>query len=135
MGKDRFQIGLDKLREYVLEDNEDLLEQLSKSDKFRDIAPDVRRYIIEFAYGDIYTRPGLTNKQRALITISSLVTQGTEQQLQVHLNRGLTAGLTPIEIVESIIQLIPYIGFPRVLNALNIVKLVFEVRQVNSKVQ
>lgn len=94
----------------------------------QDIAPDVGKYIIEFAYGEIYSRAGLTNKQRALITISSLVTQGTEPQLELHINTGLTAGLTKEEIVESITHLIPYTGFPRVLNALTVAKKVFAMR-------
>jgi 4-carboxymuconolactone decarboxylase len=91
----------------------------------------VGRYIIEFGYGEIYSRPGLTNEQRALITISSLVTQGTERELELHINTGLTAGLTGTEIVESVIHLIPYTGFPRVLNALYVIKEVFAQRQVD----
>ena len=128
MEKDRFQNGLDKLMEYTLTDNKDISTHLKISDDLQDIAPDVGKYIIEFAYGEIYSRAGLTNKQRALVTISSLVTQGTEPQLELHINTGLTAGLTKEEIVESITHLIPYTGFPRVLNALTIAKKVFSMR-------
>jgi 4-carboxymuconolactone decarboxylase len=128
MEKDRFQNGLDKLMEYTLTDNKDISTHLKISDDLQDIAPDVGKYIIEFAYGEIYSRAGLTNKQRALVTISSLVTQGTEPQLELHINTGLTAGLTKEEIVESITHLIPYTGFPRVLNALTVAKKVFAVR-------
>lgn len=129
MTKDRYQNGLDKLMEYTLTDNQEISTHLKISDDLQDIAPDVGKYIIEFAYGDIYSRSGLTNKQRALITISSLVTQGTEPQLELHINTGLTAGLTPTEIVEGITQLIPYTGFPRVLNALTVAKKVFAMRK------
>ncbi|WP_416730092.1 carboxymuconolactone decarboxylase family protein [Fictibacillus sp. JL2B1089] len=128
MEKDRFQNGLDKLMEYTLTDNKDISTHLKISDDLQDIAPDVGRYIIEFAYGEIYSRAGLTNKQRALVTISSLVTQGTEPQLELHINTGLTAGLTKEEIVESVTHLIPYTGFPRVLNALTVAKKVFAMR-------
>ncbi|MFC0236997.1 carboxymuconolactone decarboxylase family protein [Fictibacillus phosphorivorans] len=128
MEKDRFQNGLDKLMEYTLTDNKDISTHLKISDALQDIAPDVGKYIIEFAYGEIYSRAGLTNKQRALVTISSLVTQGTEPQLELHINTGLTAGLTKEEIVESITHLIPYTGFPRVLNALTVAKKVFSMR-------
>jgi 4-carboxymuconolactone decarboxylase len=128
MEKDRFQNGLDKLMEYTLTDNKDISTHLKISDDLQDIAPDVGKYIIEFAYGEIYSRAGLTNKQRALVTISSLVTQGTEPQLELHINTGLTAGLTKEEIVESITHLIPYTGFPRVLNALTVAKKVFSMR-------
>ncbi|KNH24263.1 MULTISPECIES: carboxymuconolactone decarboxylase family protein [Priestia] len=130
MAQDSYQKGLDKLMEYTLTSNDDISTHLKITEDLKDLAPDVGKYIIEFAYGDIYSRPGLTNKQRALVTISSLVTQGTEPQLELHLNTGLTAGLEPNEIVESIIQLIPYTGFPRVLNALNVAKKVFAQRDV-----
>lgn len=133
MEKDRYQQGIDKLMEYTLTNNVDVSTHLKISDDLEDIAPDVAKYIIEFGYGDIYSREGLTNKQRALVTISSLVTQGTEPQLELHINTGLTAGLTPTEIVESITHLIPYTGFPRVLNALTVAKKVFEIRQVKNE--
>ncbi|WP_034764888.1 carboxymuconolactone decarboxylase family protein [Rossellomorea vietnamensis] len=128
MNQDRYQNGLDKLMEYTLTDNKEISTHLKISEALEDIAPDVAKYIIEFAYGEIYSRKGLTNKQRALVTISSLVTQGTEPQLELHINTGLTAGLTEEEIVESITHLIPYTGFPRVLNALTVAKKVFAIR-------
>ncbi|MGZ0879265.1 carboxymuconolactone decarboxylase family protein [Priestia megaterium] len=130
MTQDRYQKGLDKLMEYTLTNNDDISTHLKITEDLKDLAPDVGKYIIQFAYGDIYSRSGLDNKQRALVTISSLVTQGTEPQLELHLNTGLTAGLTSTEIVESIIQLIPYTGFPRVLNALRVAKKVFNQRHI-----
>lgn len=125
----KYEAGLEKLMEYTLSDNKDVPSHLKISEDLESIAPDVGKYIIEFAYGDIYSRSGLTNQQRALITISSLVTQGTEPQLELHINTGLTAGLTEKEIVEAIIHLIPYTGFPRVLNALEVAKRVFTMRK------
>lgn len=135
MEKDRYQKGLDKLMEYTITTNKDASTHLKISDDLKDLAPDVAKYIIEFGYGDIYSRPGITNKQRALVTISSLVTQGTEPQLELHINTGLTAGLTPTEIVESITHLIPYTGFPRVLNALTVAKKVFSIRNVSNELR
>jgi 4-carboxymuconolactone decarboxylase len=79
---------------------------------------------------EIYSREGLTNEQRTIATIASLVTLGTEPQLELHINTGLTIGLTPKEIVGTIVHLIPYTGFPRVLNALKVVKKVFAQRNV-----
>ena len=124
------QRGLRKLQEYTLRESGTSATHSKIVEDLADIAPDVGRYIVEFGYGEIYSRPGLTNQQRSLITIASLVTQGTERELELHINTGLTAGLTSTEIVESIIHLIPYTGFPRVLNALYVVKQVFEQRQV-----
>lgn len=125
----KYEAGLEKLMEYTLSGNKDVPSHLKISEDLESIAHDVGKYIIEFAYGDIYSRSGLTNQQRALITISSLVTQGTEPQLELHINTGLTAGLTEKEIVEAIIHLIPYTGFPRVLNALEVAKKVFTIRK------
>lgn len=98
-----------------------------------DLDPELENYIVEFAFGDIYSREGLTHEQRTLITISSLVTQGLEPQLKLHVNTGLTIGLTPKEIVGAIIHLLPYTGFPRVLNALKVAKEVFAQRGVKVK--
>ncbi|WP_282802165.1 carboxymuconolactone decarboxylase family protein [Secundilactobacillus kimchicus] len=90
------------------------------------IAPDVGKYILEFAFGDIYTRPVLDLKQREMITITSLLIQGdTAPQLDVHINGALNVGLTQEEIIETFIQCIPYIGFPKVLNAISTAKSVF----------
>ncbi|HMJ35167.1 MAG TPA: carboxymuconolactone decarboxylase family protein [Baekduia sp.] len=123
---------MSKLSEYTLHDSSGAATHQKLADDLKDIAPDVGRYIVEFGYGEIYSRPGLTNQQRVLVTIASLVTQGTEREIELHVNTGLTAGLTSTEIVESLIHLIPYTGFPRVLNALYVVKKVFAQRQVET---
>ncbi|MGX5576325.1 carboxymuconolactone decarboxylase family protein [Bacillus toyonensis] len=131
MKKDSFHKGLDKIREFTSTSNKDIPTHLKILDDFQDIAPDLGNLIIEFAYGDIYSRPGLTNQQRTLITVSSLVTQGTEPQLELHINAALTVGITPTEVVETIIHLIPYTGFPRIINALTVAKKVFSQRHVH----
>ena len=89
-------------------------------DSLKDIAPDVGRYIIEFAFGDIYAREGLSLRDRELATIASLSTQGAcEPQLKVHIRGARNAGLTVEQVIETFVQLIPYVGFPRVLNAIS----------------
>jgi len=79
---------------------------------------------VEFAFGDVYSREGLDNKQKVLTTISALVAQGTPQ-IGMHVVTGLNVGLTPDEIVGCIMHLIPYVGFPRALNALKVAQEVF----------
>ncbi|PIC75011.1 carboxymuconolactone decarboxylase family protein [Sporosarcina sp. P26b] len=96
------------------------------ADALKELAPDLRKYIVEFAYGEIYSRSGLDSKQRQLVTLSSLVTQGATTQIQTHVKRALTVGLTKTEIVESMMQLIPYVGFPRVQTALTAAKDILE---------
>lgn len=83
------------------------------------IAPDLPRFAIEFAYGDIHSRPGLDAARRELVTIGVLVALGdTEKQLASHLTSGLNMGLTSTEVVEAILQTLPYAGFPRTINAM-----------------
>lgn len=89
------------------------------------MAPDFRRWIIE-AYGEIYGRPHLDKKEQALIVILSLVTQGAHMQLATHIKRGMNAGLTKEQVAECIIQCLPYNSFPRVQQALTILKEIIE---------
>lgn len=124
---DRFQKGLETMKDYV---TQDALKQMVDSDALADIAPDLRKMIVEFAYGDIYSREGLGKKKRALVVITAVVTQGAAPQTKTHITRGLHAGLSPKEIVEALLQLVPYIGFPRVQNALTIAQEVFREKKL-----
>lgn len=120
MLEERYERGWDKLNEIDGEVGINVIESL------KEIAPDLSKYIIEFAFGDIYSRDTLTLKQRQLVTIASLTTQGgCEPQLEVHINAAINVGLTQNEIVEAIIHCVPYVGFPRVLNGINVAKKVF----------
>lgn len=95
----------------------------------QDIAPDLGKYIIEFAFGDIYSRKELDIQDREIITITSLLTcGGCEPQLKVHINASLNVGISPEKIVETFMQCVPYVGFPRVLNAIFTAKEVFAER-------
>ncbi len=61
--------------------------------------------------------------EREMVTITSLLTSGgCEPQLEVHINGSLNIGITPQKIIETFIQCIPYVGFPRVLNAITVAK-------------
>jgi 4-carboxymuconolactone decarboxylase len=123
---ERFQRGWQRLIEVDAEGGERVIDGL------KDVAPDLGRYVVEFAYGEIYQRPALDLRQRQLVTISALTTLGgAEPQLEVHVNAGLNVGLSAREIVEAILHCIPYTGFPRVLNAIFVAKRVFEERDVD----
>ncbi|MCU7709560.1 MULTISPECIES: carboxymuconolactone decarboxylase family protein [Priestia] len=122
---ERYENGWKTLMEVDGEGGKRVIESL------KDIAPDIGKYVIEFAFGDIYTREGLNLQQKQLVTISALTTQGgCEPQLHVHINAALNVGLTPHEIVEAITHCIPYTGFPRALNAIFIAKQVFTEREL-----
>jgi 4-carboxymuconolactone decarboxylase len=92
----------------------------------KDIAPDFARFIIEFPYGDIYSRGVLSPKERQIATIASLTTLGNAPtELKAHIQGSLNVGCTRQEIVEVIIQMAVYAGFPAAVNALLVAKEVF----------
>jgi 4-carboxymuconolactone decarboxylase len=102
-------------------------------DALADIAPDFARYLIEFPFGDIYTRPGLDLRSREIATIAALTALGTATaQLKVHIEAGLNVGLSREEIVETIIQMAVYAGFPAALNGLFAAKEVFAERDLEA---
>ncbi len=94
-----------------------------------DIAPDFSRYIFEFPFGDIYSRPGLDLRSREIATIAALTALGNAApQLKVHIEAGLNVGVTRDEITEVIMQMAVYAGFPAALNGLFAAKEVFGQR-------
>lgn len=120
----RFEKGLKQLQSIDGEAGSKVISSLE------DIAPDLGRFIIEFAFGDIYTRGGLNLQEREMITLSSLLTAGgCEAQLEVHINAALNVGISKEKIIECLMQCIPYTGFPKVLNAVFVAKKVFEERR------
>lgn len=124
MTTNRYENGLEKLKELTIPDGDNLTGHMDIGKGFKDVAPDLEKFVVEFAFGDIYARPGLDNKQKVLTTISALVAQGTPQ-IGMHVKTGLVVGLKPEEIVGCIMHLIPYTGFPRALNALRVAQGVF----------
>ncbi|KQT69002.1 MULTISPECIES: carboxymuconolactone decarboxylase family protein [unclassified Aureimonas] len=94
-----------------------------------DIAPDFATYLIEFPFGDIYSRPGLDLRAREIATIAALTAMGNAApQLKVHIEAGLNVGLSSEEITEIIMQMAVYAGFPAALNGLFAAKEVFALR-------
>lgn len=84
-----------------------------------DIAPDFATYLLEFPFGDIYSRDGLILRDREIATIAALAAMGNAApQLKVHIEAGLNVGLTQTEIVEILMQMSVYAGFPAALNGL-----------------
>ncbi|NLJ13212.1 carboxymuconolactone decarboxylase family protein [Denitrificimonas caeni] len=124
MSEDLYQKGINKIQELTASPDDNPTGAMDIGEKFKDIAPDLTKYVVEFAFGSIYSRPGLDNKQKVLTTITALVAQG-KPQIGMHIKTGLTVGLTPEEIVGCIIHLIPYVGFPSVLNALSVAQDIF----------
>lgn len=124
MASDRYQKGMDKLMELVTPDENNRTGHMDIGEGFKDVAPDLEKYVVEFAFGEIYARPGLDDKQKVLTTISALVAQGLPQ-IGMHVKTGLEVGLTPEEIVGCIMHLITYAGFPKALSALKVAQEIF----------
>lgn len=94
-----------------------------------DIAPDFAKYIFEFSFGDIYSRPGLDVRAREIAAISALAAMGNATpQLKVHIEAGLNVGLSREEIIEILMQMAVYAGFPAALNGLFAAKEVFALK-------
>ncbi|MFC3493220.1 carboxymuconolactone decarboxylase family protein [Glycomyces rhizosphaerae] len=94
-----------------------------------DIAPDLGRFIAEFAYGDVLTRPELDLRDRELVTIGALAALGNAApQLRFHINGALNAGCTRTEVIEALIQIAVYAGFPAAINAVEAAREVFAAR-------
>lgn len=125
MKNERAKRGLERLKEVDGVNGESVIASLDG------ISPDLGRYILEFAFGDVYCRDGLSLQEREIITITSLLTAGgCAPQLEVHINGSLNVGVLPEKIIETFIQCIPYTGFPKVLNAVNVAKKVFTERNI-----
>jgi 4-carboxymuconolactone decarboxylase len=80
---------------------------------------DLGRYIVEFVYGDLYSRPALSDRDRELGAVVALVALGRSSQLPQHLRASLKAGLTPDELREAILQTATIAGFPPAMNAMS----------------
>lgn len=127
MNSERYVRGWAKLNEIDGEQGQQVIERL------RDIAPDFAKYLIEFPFGDIYSRPGLDLKTRELAVVAALTALGNARsQLKVHVHGALNVGCQRQEIVEVMMQMAVYAGFPAALNGLFVADEVFKERSVEA---
>jgi len=125
---ERYERGLEKLGEIDGEAGRKVIESL------QDIAPDLARYVIEFPFGEIYQRKGLDLTTRELVTVAALTALGNCQpQLKVHIHGALNVGCRPEQVIEVIIQMAVYAGFPAALNGVFAAKDVFCERGILQK--
>lgn len=125
MKSERYKIGWNKLAEIDGQQGERVVEAL------KDISPDFADLLIEFPFGDVYSRPGLDLKSREIATVAALTAMGTASpQLKVHVHGALNVGCSPQEIIEVMIQMAVYAGFPAALNGLFAAKEVFDERNL-----
>jgi 4-carboxymuconolactone decarboxylase len=117
---DRYKRGLEKLKEIYGDQVPTLVATLAE------VAPDLSRYVVEFGFGDIHCRPGLDLRSREIATVAALTALGTAGlQLRAHIQAALNVGCTQEEIIEVILQMALYAGFPATINGMQAAKEVF----------
>lgn len=127
MKSERYLRGWEKLKEIDGNAGEKVIASV------RDIAPDFADLLIEFPFGDIYSRPGLDLRNRELAVVAALTAMGNAApQLKVHIAAARNVGCSELEIIEVIMQMAVYAGFPAALNGLFAAKEVLN-RQVDGK--
>ena len=90
---------------------------------FDDVAPDLGRMIVEHSYGEVFSRGGIDLKTRELTACAALAavaTKATETPLRVHINAALNVGVSRQEIIETLLNLVAYSGYPSVQQAVRI---------------
>jgi len=92
------------------------------------LSPDLEAMLIEYCWGTVLERPGLSERDRELITISVLLTLGREREAKTHLHGALNVGITKDELVEVLIQLGVYAGFPATMTGAALVAEVLQAR-------
>jgi 4-carboxymuconolactone decarboxylase len=79
---------------------------------WKQICPDFEKYVIEFLAGEIWSRPQLDLRTRSLVTIAALAATGRALGLELNIRMALNNGATRQEVVETLLHIAPYAGFP-----------------------
>jgi 4-carboxymuconolactone decarboxylase len=98
-------------------------------DRLRPVVPKLMELTENVLFGDVWERPGLSKRDRSLITVAALVALYRPEQLRGHLERALTNGVTKDEISELITHLAFYSGWPTAVSAASLAKSVFEEQE------
>jgi 4-carboxymuconolactone decarboxylase len=101
-------------------------EPTAARQSFGDIAPALAAYTDKVLFGDVWRRPGLSPRDRSMITVASLVSLYRTNELPFHVKRAIENGVTRDEIIELITHLAFYAGWPPAMTALTIAKRAFE---------
>ncbi|MET8982620.1 carboxymuconolactone decarboxylase family protein [Streptomyces sp. NPDC004539] len=92
---------------------------------FGDFAPQLVHFTDDILFGEVWERPDLAARDRSLITVASLVTSGSAEQLRHHLGRAKDNGVSESELIEAITHLAFYTGWPRAMTAMGVAKDLF----------
>ena len=102
------------------------MSEEKRRNPFADIAPALGEYTDEVLFGDVWKRPGLSPRERSLVTVASLVSLYRTNELPFHLKRALENGVTKDELIEVITHLAFYSGWPTASSAIAIARKAFE---------
>src|SRR3954469_13161213 len=100
---------------------------------FGDIAPALADYTDRVLFGDVWERPGLSPRDRSLITVATLVALYRTNELPFHLKRAIENGVTKDELIELITHLAFYSGWPTASSAIAIARRVFDEVATSTK--
>ena len=121
--QDKYQEGLKRMKEVNGKMADMMMERVGS------ISPDFAGYLASHVFGDIYGREGLDYKERQLATVAALTALGhAAPQLKMHMNGALNNGYTRKQMVELMIHLSVFVGFPAAMNGLFAAKELFEQR-------
>jgi 4-carboxymuconolactone decarboxylase len=95
-------------------------------ERIGDVAPKLVDLTERVLFGDVWERPGLSKRDRSLITVTALVAMNRTEQLPFHLHRALENGVTKDELVELITHLAFYSGWPTAMSAMRLAKEAFQ---------
>ena len=123
----RYERGLGRLDDITRGQGRAVVDALSKT------SPAMARYVVEYPYGDVFCREGLDDRQRELATIAALAALGyAEPELRVHIHGALNVGVTREEVVETMILMSVYAGFPAAIHGIKAAEAVFDERDATS---
>lgn len=93
---------------------------------WREGCPDFEAYVVEFLAGEVWSRPGLDLRTRSLVTIATLAAQGRTLGLDLNLRMALRNGASRQEIIETLLHIAPYAGFPAAWEGLALARRIFQ---------
>jgi 4-carboxymuconolactone decarboxylase len=125
MQEDRRRVrGSEKIKEILGQTPEDVERSIG------DVSPRLAHYVLDTIYGEIYQSAVLDSKTRQIVTIAALATLGTaSKQLRTHIAGARRCGLSREEIIEIMVQLVPFVGVPAALNGVAVCREVFETER------
>ena len=117
---DRFKDGMEIRRKVLGDAHVDRAEAAKTA-----LDADFQAFITEGAWGSVWSRPGLTLRERSLLTLSLLAALGNHEELALHVRATARTGATPQDVLEAMLHVAVYAGVPRANHALKIAKETF----------